>query len=152
MVSRRLSAGGRGQRGSWHYVREEVHNVIRLLMVLWLASAVVGAASPAAAELRPMMAGWERLFAVDWEPARHRGQPVVQGYVTNVSPYHTTNIRVLVESLDAGGQVTSQRIAWLPGDLLGGGRAFFQVPAAPAPAFRVQIFSYDRVELDGPFR
>jgi hypothetical protein len=125
----------------------------RLLFVLGLASVVVGAAlSTEAAELQPLMAGWERLFTVDWQSAEHRGTPVVQGYVTNVSPYHTTKIRVLVESLDAGGQVTSQHVAWIPGELLGGGRAFFQVPAAPAPAHRVRVFSYDRLEMDGNFR
>jgi hypothetical protein len=58
----------------------------------------------------------------------------------------------MVESLDAGGQVTNQQVAWLPGDLLGGGRLFFQVPTAPASGYRVHVFSYDRVELDGNFR
>jgi hypothetical protein len=48
--------------------------------------------------------------------------------------------------------VTNQRIAWVPGDLGGGGRLFFQVPAAPAPAYRVRIFSYDRLENDSTFR
>ena len=62
------------------------------------------------------------------------------------------SIRVLVDSLDAAGNVTSQQIAWVPGDLLGGSRLFFQVPAAPAPAYRVRVFSYDRIELDGNFR
>jgi hypothetical protein len=125
----------------------------RLLMALGFVVAVVGAAMPGtAAEMQPLMAGWERLFTVAWQPAQHRGNPVVEGYVTNVSPYHTTNIRVLVESLDASGGVTSQRVAWVPGELLGGGRAFFQVPAAPAPAYRVRIFSYDRIEMDGNFR
>jgi hypothetical protein len=125
----------------------------RLLGVMALAIMVVGGpGSVAAAELQPLMAGWERVFTVDWEPAQLRGKPVVQGYVTNVSPYHTTGIRVLVESLDAGGQVTGQRIAWVPGELLGGGRAFFQVPAAPAPGYRVRVFSYDRLEMDGKIR
>jgi hypothetical protein len=125
----------------------------RLLIVLGLAGVVAGTASPTvAAELQPLMLGWERLFTVDWQSAQYRGKPVVEGYVTNVSPYHTTNIRVLVESLDAGGQVTGQRVAWVPGELLGGARVFFQVPAAPAPAYRVRVFSYDRLEMDGKIR
>ena len=124
-----------------------------LLTVLGLVSGVVIVAIPAAAaELQPLMAGWARVFTVDWQPAQHRGSPVVEGYVTNVSPYHTTGIRVLVESLDAGGQVTSQQLAWLPGELLGGARVVFQVPAAPAPSDRVRIFSYDRLEMDGKIR
>jgi len=39
----------------------------RLVIVLGLAGVVAGTASPtAAAELRPLMLGWERLFTVDW--------------------------------------------------------------------------------------
>jgi hypothetical protein len=125
----------------------------RTLTMLGLAVLVVGSAMPAAAaELQPMMAGWERIFTVDWQPAEYRGKPTVEGYVNNVSPYNTRSIRVLVERLDTAGQVTNQQIAWVPGDLLGGGRLFFQVPTAPAPAYRVRVFSYDRIELDGTFR
>jgi hypothetical protein len=122
----------------------------RTLTVLALAAVVVGSAMPgAAAELQPLMLGWERVFTVSWQPAEYRGRPAVEGYVSNVSPYHTGNIRVLIESLDAAGKVTNQHIAWLPGDMIGGGRLFFQVPTAPAPAYRVRVFSYDRIELDG---
>jgi hypothetical protein len=122
----------------------------RTLTILALAALVVGSAMPgAAAEPQPLMAGWERVFTVSWAPAQYRGRPAVEGYVNNVSPYHTGNIRVLIESLDAGGKVTNQRVAWVPGDVLGGGRLFFQVPTAPAPAYRVRVFSYDRIELDG---
>jgi hypothetical protein len=123
------------------------------LTILGLAVAVIGATVPTtAAELQPLMAGWERHFTVDWQPGQYRGQPALQGYVNNVSPYHTANIRVLVESLDAGGNVTSQKVAWLPGDVLGGGRLYFQVPTAVAPAYRVRVFSYDRIEVDSNFR
>jgi hypothetical protein len=125
----------------------------RTLRILGLATIVLGAALPgAAAELQPLMLGWERVFSIDWQPGEYRGKPSVEGYVNNVSPYHTSNIRIIVESMDAGGQVTNQQLAWLAGDLLGGGRLFFQVPTAPAPSYRVRIFSYDRVELDGSFR
>jgi hypothetical protein len=125
----------------------------RALTILGVAMVVSGAAWPAAAaELQPLMAGWERHFTVDWQPGQYRGQPALQGYVNNISPYHAANIRVLVESLDAGGTVTGQKVAWVPGDVLGGGRLYFQVPTAAAPAYRVRVFSYDRIELDGNFR
>jgi hypothetical protein len=125
----------------------------RTLTMLGLATLVLGAALPgAAAELEPLMAGWERVFSVDWQPGQYRGKPSVEGYVSNNSPYHTNNIRIIVDSLDAGGQVINQQIAWVPGDLLGGSRLFFQVPTQPAPSYRVRVFSYDRVELDGNFR
>jgi hypothetical protein len=125
----------------------------RMLAVLGFGALVLWTAGGgAAAELQPQMLGWERLFTVSWQPAEYRGQPVVEGYVTNISPYETTQIRVLVESLDGAGQTTAQRVAWVPGDLGGGGRLFFQVPAAPAPAYRVSVFSYDRRESNGTFR
>lgn len=124
----------------------------RTLTMLGFAMLLVGATGPgAAAELQPLVAGWEQVFSVDWQPGQYRGKPSVEGYLTNISPYHTNNVRIMVESLDAGGQVTDQQIAWLPGDLLGGGRLFFQVPTPPSPSYRVRVFSYDRVEQDGDF-
>jgi hypothetical protein len=124
----------------------------RALAILGLTLLVVGSGVAAAAELQPHMAGWERMFTVSWAPGQYRGQPVVEGYVTNVSPYELWQIRLLVESLDGAGQVTNQTVAWIPGDVGGGGRLFFQVPAAPASAYRVRVYSYDRLERDGNFR
>jgi hypothetical protein len=124
----------------------------RALTILGLALLVAGPGVIGAAELQPHMAGWERMFTLTWGPGEYRGQPVVEGYVTNVSPYEMWQIRLLVESLDSAGQVTNQKIAWVPGDLGGGGRLFFQVPAVPAPAYRVRVYSYDRMERDGNFR
>jgi hypothetical protein len=125
----------------------------RTLAILGFVAIVAATGGPGGAtELEPQMTGWEAIFNVTWQPGQYRGQPVVEGYVTNISPYETTQVRVLVESLDGAGRVTNQRIAWVPGDLGGGGRLFFQVPAAPAPAYRVRIFSYDRLENDSTFR
>jgi hypothetical protein len=125
----------------------------RPLTILGLAMGLaVTAGASAAADLEPLMAGWERHFTVDWQPGQYGGRPIVEGYVTNVSPYETTKLQLLVETLDGAGRVTGQQVAWLPGELLGGGRAYFQVPAGPAPAYRVRVFSYDRTERDGNFR
>jgi hypothetical protein len=123
------------------------------LTIVGLMVLVVGAARPAAsAELQPHMAGWERYFTVEWQPGRWQGRPVVQGYVNNVSPYSVRQVQILVDSLDGAGHVTSQKVATLAGDLLGGGRAFFQVPATPSPAYRVRVFTYDRIETESPLR
>ena len=125
----------------------------RTLTTLGVATLMLGAVLPGAAvELQPLMAGWEHVFSVDWQPGQYRGKPSVEGYVNNNSPYHAANIRIIIDRLDAGGLVTDQKVAWVPGDLLGGGRLFFQVPTQPAPSYRVRVFSYDRVELDGNFR
>jgi hypothetical protein len=127
-----------------------MRRTLALVLIALLAVSAPGL-SPAA-ELQPQMAGWERIFTVDWQPGLWRGKPVVEGYVNNVSPYSTTSIRVLIDRLDERGQVSSQQIAWVPGELLGGGRLFFQIPTAPAAAYRVRVFSYDRLEFDGNFR
>lgn len=126
----------------------------RTLTILGLVAILVGVAGPsvAAAELHPLMGGWERHFTVEWASGQYRGDPAVEGYVTNVSPYEMKQIRILVENLDGAGKVTRQQVAWVPGDLLGGGRLFFQVPAEAAPSYRVRVFSYDRIERDGNFR
>jgi hypothetical protein len=105
-----------------------------------------------AAELKPLMAGWEQYFTVTWEPAENRGKPVLQGYVNNISPYTLRAARILVETLDGAGETTSQRVAWVPSDMQGATRLFFEVPVAPSPSYRVRVFSYDRQEFDGNFR
>jgi len=105
-----------------------------------------------AAELKPLMAGWEQHFTVTWEPAEKRGNPVLQGYVNNISPYTVRAVRILVETLDGAGETTSQRVAWVPGDMQGATRLFFEIPVAPSPTYRVRVFSYDRQEFGENFR
>jgi hypothetical protein len=105
-----------------------------------------------AAELKPLMAGWEQHFTVTWEQAQNHGKPVLHGYVNNISPYNMRALRILVETLDGAGETTSQRVAWVPGEMNGATRLFFEVPVAPAPTYRVRVFSYDRLEFPSNFR
>ena len=122
----------------------------RVLPLLALTTAIVAAtASVQAGEVRPHMAGWEQIFSLEYGPGQYRGQPAVEGTVTNISPYDITNVQLLVDTLDAGGQIKAQRIAFLPGELHGGGRLHFSVPTAAAPAYRVRVFTYDRLEAAG---
>jgi hypothetical protein len=106
----------------------------------------------ASAELKPLMAGWEQYFTVTWEPVQVKGKPVLQGYVSNTSSYDVRNIRILVETLDTAGAMTSQRVAYVPGEMNGATRLFFEVPVAPAPTYRVRVFSYDRMEFPSIMR
>jgi hypothetical protein len=123
----------------------------RALIVL-LAVLFVAGPGVAAAEIQPHMAGWERIFSIEWQPVNLGGLPAVEGYVNNISPYEMTRIQILVEGLDASGKVMAQKLSYLPGELLGGGRIFFQVPSVPAPNYRVRIYTYERIERDGTFR
>src|SRR5262245_25746869 len=114
----------------------------RTLGMMLLTAALVTPFDVAGAqgrEIRPHMAGWENILTVEYGPGEYRGQSALEGTVTNISPYDLTGVRLLVDTLDATGNVTSQKIAWVPGDLRGGSRVFFQVPTPPAPAYRVRV-------------
>ncbi|PYM28178.1 MAG: hypothetical protein DMD78_00870 [Candidatus Rokuibacteriota bacterium] len=122
----------------------------RALGLLVLATSILAAANVVrAGEIKPHMAGWENVLALEYGPAEYRGKPVVEGTVTNISPYDLVGIRLLVDTLDSAGQITAQKVAWVPGDLRGGGQLYFSVPTTPAPAYRVRVFTYDRVEAIG---
>ena len=125
----------------------------RSILVIALLAAVAGCANLESGDmgrpqkgLQPLNVGWERDLSVTWESGQPHGTQAVSGYVTNISPYDLANTRVLVEALDAGGQVIEQRVGYLPGELRGGGRLYFEVPIAQAPTYRVRVFSYDRME------
>ena len=120
--------------------------MIRRVLVLFVLMTTVAVAGTQAAEIRPHMAGWEQIFSLEYGPGSYRGQPAIEGILTNISPYDLANVRLLVDRLDAGGQVATQQLAYLPGELRGGGRLHFSVPTQPAPAYRVRVFTYDRIE------
>ena len=127
----------------------------RTLGMMLLAAVLVAPLDVAGAQgrvIHPHMAGWENILTVEYGPGEYRGQAALEGTVTNISPYDLTGIRLLVDTLDATGNITSQKIAWVPGDLRGGSRVFFQVPTPPAPAYRVRVYTYDRIESVGPLR
>ena len=88
--------------------------------------------------------GSEAFFALDWQAGERRGRPVVTGHVTNTYGIATQYVRVLVESLDAAGQVTATTVGYVNGDVLPGGRVYFEVPVErAAPAYRVVVLSWD---------
>lgn len=88
--------------------------------------------------------GSEAFFSVDWQAGERRGRPVVSGHVVNTYGIAAQYVRVLVESLDAAGQVTATTVGYVSGDVLPGGRVYFEVPVArAAPAYRVVVLSWD---------
>jgi len=134
----------------WRHRRRTGHlHSIRAALGASLVVALAAVALPGAAgarELRPLDLGWERNFTVTWDTVEHKGKPIVEGYVNNISPYDMAAVRVLVDGLDASGRIVDQQISWLPGGLRGGGRAYFEVPVARADRYQVRVFSYDRFE------
>ena len=117
------------------------------LLVGALLGAVLGApGAVTAAELQPLVNGWEHHFSVTWDTTQRRGRVGVDGYVINKSPYRVGRVRVLVDSLDDAGRIVDQKISWVPGELSGDSRLYFDVSVTPAAQYRVRVFSYDRIE------
>jgi hypothetical protein len=119
------------------------------LLAFGCAAAGSSPAGSSSGPLQPLMVGAEQHFAVDWQPEQSDRPVVVRGYLTNTSPYTFDRIRLLVEAMGPDGQIAGQRVVWAPGLLGGSGRTYFEVPMGPAHAYRVRVFSYDRVEFDG---
>jgi hypothetical protein len=112
-----------------------------------LVVALAGAPGAAGQPLTPLVIGWERFFALNWESWQDRGQPTVGGYIKNEAGFPARKIQLLVEAVDASGRVTGQRVSWLGSALTPGMRAYFEAPApGPAPSYRVSVFAFDWIQ------
>jgi hypothetical protein len=88
--------------------------------------------------------GGEQFFTLDWEPGQYCGRATVEGHVANVYGIAADRVRLLVESLDASGQVTATTIGYVNGLVMPGTRVYFDVPVGQqAPSYRVSILSWD---------
>jgi hypothetical protein len=129
-----------------------IRSVFGLALGLALTSMAPGVVAPAVAatrELQPLIVGAERFFSLTWNASQRHGQPEVEGYINNNSPYRVGHVRLLVDSLDDAGRIVDQRLTWVSGELSADDRLYFEVPLAPAPRYRVRVFSYDRVDEAG---
>jgi hypothetical protein len=100
-------------------------------------------------------AGWaqfgdaDRFFALEWSGGERRGRPNVNGYILNNYRVNATNVRLRVDSLDAGGKPVATVDAFVA-DVPAGGRVYFEVPVKDkAPRYRVTIISWDWREAVG---
>ncbi len=85
-------------------------------------------------------------ITVDWQLVERNGQLRVEGRVVNGSLYIIVEVRVLVESLDASGQVQGTHVVFMPGALNPGMHGDFDVAVPAAATHRVTLINYDRVE------
>jgi hypothetical protein len=110
-----------------------------------MVAALALLSSPAAVHAQTYRTyGSEAYFAIDWQAGERRGRPVVSGHVVNTYGVAAYYVRLLVESLDAAGQVTGTTVGYVSGDVLPGARIYFEVPVArAAPAYRVVVLSWD---------
>ena len=115
---------------------------------LLVVAAIVGTLlteTPAFAQrLTPLFPGGERYFEFSSTPFERRGRPWLSGYVVSRWGETATNVKLLVESLDANGGVVAQRVEWLNGSIPVFSRTYFEVPAPPpAASYRVSVYSLD---------
>src|SRR5262245_60903063 len=114
--------------------------------------ALVGCATPGSAPtgpLRPLVVGWEQFFDLTWSVGQRNGRPVVYGRIYNKWNFAAANMRLLVDELDAAGQIIDQNLGWLGFTLTPGTTAPFEIPVAHAtPNHRVSVFAYDWVQSD----
>jgi hypothetical protein len=94
--------------------------------------------------LQPLTVDWASYFTVDWQATPQAGRALVHGTVSNTTGWTARRIQLLIEGLDATGQVVSQRVVWLGPALAPAGHTYFEVPVAPASAsYRVSVFAFD---------
>jgi hypothetical protein len=82
---------------------------------------------------------------LDWQAIERGGRPVVTGRLVNRSGYLMYDVRVVVESLDAGGRVIARTMRFVPGMLGPDMYGEFEVGVPAGATHRVTV-SYDRIE------
>jgi hypothetical protein len=111
-----------------------------MMLGLGLAAADAGTAASSITTTAP---GWDRYFTVTWETAEHRGRPILRGEVMNQFSMAADRVQLLVESLDPGGQVISQRVVWLGRPIVPFGRSYFETSVPDKTAsYRVGIYAF----------
>lgn len=120
-----------------------------ILIAGLLATLTLVPSSGSGAELLlPHHPGWARVFKVNWEVGERNGESTVKGYLQNASPYTLDRIQLILDALDTTGAVVAQKAFWLAGSQLEPfTRRYFEVTVpAPAPEYRVSVYSYDSME------
>ena len=87
-----------------------------------------------------------RSVRVDYsvQPGPQAGRQTITGYVYNDYGRSVGNVRLLVESLDAGREPADRRIFYVNGSVPAFGRAYFSFTVAGAsPSYRVSLHSFE---------
>jgi hypothetical protein len=115
--------------------------------LLALALVVLGFATPAPAQ-NYAQESLDRYFRLEWQVARDARGPRLSGYVYNLYHLNTDRMRLRIDGLDASGAVTGSSTTWLPW-VPAENRAYFDARVPDAPAYRVQVLSFDWVGRGG---
>ena len=89
--------------------------------------------------------GIHRLLRFEWEVGQDRkGRPQIEGYLYNDYMRLANNVVLLVETLDASGQVIDRTIGHVSGIVPVLNRTYFIVPLKRAGAgYRITVTSYE---------
>ncbi len=109
---------------------------LALALLLGGISAVEAVTSPSGIDFR---------LRFDWDVTQNRkGQPVVEGYLYNDYSRAANNVRLLVESLDASGQVIGRSYGYVVGIVPVFNRSYFSVPVTtPGASYRITVTSFE---------
>ena len=120
---------------------------LRALVVTVALSLAASAPAVPAETLQPLVVGWEQFFKLTWAVGERDGQTVVAGHINNNWGFAAANVRLLVDELDASGQVIDQRLSWLGFTLTPGTTAPFEIRVThPTPNHRVSVFAFDWIQ------
>jgi hypothetical protein len=94
--------------------------------------------------------GIEHYLRVESSTTQGRRGPVVTGYVYNRYGHPVDGVRLVMETVDAGGQITSSRIVHVLGTIPVDGYGSFEAPApAGGGAVRVRALSFEPIGRGG---
>ena len=126
-------------------VMTRVGAMAAMLAAVLLTLATSGPVRAQSGFLTTLSPSWPRYFTIEWAPATHHGKAGVEGRIRNEGNFVATRVRLLVDALDASGNVVDQRLVWLlPPDLTPGTRGYFETSiGAPAVSYRVSVYSFD---------
>ena len=113
------------------------------MLLALLSSSAVADIAPSAS-MTTAVIGWEHWFRLDWVAQPKAKGEQIEGYIYSNYGKATVNLRVLAQGLDAQGNVVTQKIAWVPGEIPPLGRAYFIVSGlAPAERYRVTVWDFE---------
>jgi hypothetical protein len=109
------------------------------------AGLILAVATAGAAEAITSPSGIDSRLRLDWEAGQSRsGRTEVTGYIYNDYMRAASNVRLLVETLDASGQVIGRSYGFVVGIVPVSNRSYFSVPVKTGgTAYRVTVTSFE---------
>ena len=90
----------------------------------------------------------DQFFHVEWSAAASRnGQPRLTGYVYNNYEEPAMNVELRIHELDSTGREITAVLEPVDGTVPAKGRAYFDVPVPDSASYRVDVESFEFIEL-----